>query len=182
MAYRPRPLPIEEHPIVLFFLKNQFKTKKEIAKQTGYTERRVYQVLSMYHKYMVHKKNISIDNISDSASTIVMQPKTRKTTVNIKDVKKARVKCVPSIEDFINTYDDSICIPAKIEEGIKTLLTENGEPSYMHDKEFRDICGIPINKWRRYANQYQHLQVKTPDGIFWGHPDIIEDMKDAVRR
>jgi len=88
-----------------------------------------------------------------------------------------------TLDAFKMRYDDNVIIPRKIESGIEAHLTDNGEPSWMRDREFREACGVPVSKWRRFADEYKHLQVKVPgDEIVWGHPKIIDEMRKAVQR
>lgn len=87
------------------------------------------------------------------------------------------------IEAFRDLYDDNVIIPQLIEAGIeKYLVSESGDPDWMRDKDFRDACGVSVGKWRRYADDYKHLQVSKGGEIFWGHPDIIDAMRRAVQR
>jgi len=86
-----------------------------------------------------------------------------------------------TIDDFRRQYDDSVVVPNQIKAGIKKLV-KNGEPTYKTDQEFREICGVAPGKWRRYAEDFRHLQIKKDGLHWWGHPDIIEEMRKAVNR
>lgn len=109
--------------------------------------------------------------------------------VVIKDRRKKqhdrrRFKGGGGIETFQNIFDDSVKVPHLIEEGIEKYLTnKDGEPDWMYDYAFREMCGVSVTKWRRYADQYKHLQVKASDGqLIWGHPDIIDEMREILLR
>jgi len=103
----------------------------------------------------------------------------QKATKPIKPIKK---KTKRTLEVFKQTFDNSIIIPKKITEGIDKYLMVDGEPSYMSDTEFREACGLVVTKWRRYADEFKHLQCKIPGGgtVYWGHPDIIDEMRKAA--
>jgi hypothetical protein len=98
-------------------------------------------------------------------------------------VRKTRVQ-KQGLESFIDQFDDSVIIPRTIEEGVAAHLTNSaGEPCWMRDKEFRELCGVPIGRWRRYADEFKELQVTVAGGdTIWGHPDIIDEMRRAVQR
>ena len=104
------------------------------------------------------------------------------TTAQVKP-RKTNTKCAPGgLDAFRNQYDFSVIVPKKIAAGVeKHLRNGNGEPSYLGDQAFREACEVPIGKWRRYADEFKHLQVPTADGIVWGHPEIIDMMRRAVQ-
>ena len=99
------------------------------------------------------------------------------------DRRKKRITQCGDINEFRDQFDDSVIIPKLIEEGIEKYLTKpDGEPAWMTDKDFREACGVPHGKWRRYAEDYKHIQAKKGDLHFWGHPDIIDEMRAALNR
>jgi hypothetical protein len=87
-----------------------------------------------------------------------------------------------TLDDFRSQFDDSVVVPSTIDEGVEKHLMKNGEPTYMRDQDFREACEVVPGKWRRYADDYKHLQVKKDGMIFWGHPEIIDSMRKAVNR
>lgn len=88
-----------------------------------------------------------------------------------------------SLDEFREKYDDSILIPTAIEDGIeKYLKRPDGTPIVRSDKEFMDLCNVISGKWRRYAEEYKHLQVKKHGVLYWAHPDIIDEVRSAVNR
>jgi len=94
-----------------------------------------------------------------------------------------KLKPIGGLEAFRNQYDDSIIVPKQIEEGIvKCLVEPDGTPSWMRDRDFREACGVGPGKWRRYADDYKHLQVTVRGEIIWGHPEIIDEMRMAAQR
>ena len=129
-------------------------------------------------------------NMAAAGKKIGLDPSS--STKYIKEFKKGEIPISNSfnksinnkgIEGFRNKFDDSVIIPKKIQEGIeKYLRDENGEPDYLHDRDFRELCDVSISKWRRYATEFKHLQVKKDGDIYWGHPEIIDEMRRAVQR
>jgi len=107
-----------------------------------------------------------------------VRPKAKQVTeTNGKPVKRG------SLTDFRMQFDDNVIVPQAIEENIAKLVTSQGDPAYMRDAEFREQCGVSVSKWRRYADDYKHLQVRVPGGeLFWGHPEIVDEMRKAVQR
>lgn len=103
--------------------------------------------------------------------------------VGKKDRRKPKAVKGGTLDDFRDQFDDSVVIPTAIEKGIKNhLMRPDGTPLYMRDSEFREACDVPPGKWRRYAEDYKHLQVKKDGVTYWGHPDIVEGMRKAVNR
>ena len=87
------------------------------------------------------------------------------------------------IDSFRRQYDDAIIIPKQIKLGINSYLVEpDGTPSWMKDRDFREACGVGHGKWRRYADDFKHLQVKVQGEVIWGHPEIIQEMRLAAQR
>jgi hypothetical protein len=103
--------------------------------------------------------------------------------VGKKDRRKPKEMVRGTLEDFKNQFDDSVVIPNAIEKGIeKHLMKPDGTPLYMRDQDFREACDVGPGKWRRYAEDYKHLQVKKDGVIYWGHPQIIDELRKAVNR
>jgi hypothetical protein len=88
-----------------------------------------------------------------------------------------------SIDSFLNQYDDSVIIPGIIEAGIKKHRSDsNGNPCWLKDKDFRELCDVSMVKWRRFADLYKELQVMAQGELVWGHEEIIAEMRRAVQR
>ena len=100
-----------------------------------------------------------------------------------KPIQKRPKSQKKGIEAFRNQYDDGIIIPAKIEAAVeKHLQGADGAPCWMRDREFRELCGVSVSKWRRHADEFKGLQVVAQGEVVWGHPDIIEEMRRAVNK
>ena len=102
-----------------------------------------------------------------------------------KPVRKGKSKVVSGggLDAFRMQYDDSVIIPQAIEEGIEKYLTDkDGDPDWMKDKDFREACGIPVTKWRRYADDFKDYQAQKQGEIFWAHLDIIDEIRKALNR
>ncbi len=133
------------------------------------------------------KEDKKFDQITASVNVGVHERTVRKwvTKLAADQIKpqKMSTKCAAGgLESFRKAYDFSVIVPKKIAAGVeKHLRNGNGEPSYLGDQAFREACEVPIGKWRRYADEFKHLQVPTSDGIVWGHPEIIDMMRRAVQ-
>jgi hypothetical protein len=93
----------------------------------------------------------------------------------------SKERSVGTLDEFKNEFDLSVIVPRKIDEGIERYLRRpDGEPMYMFDWRFRELCKVPVTQWRRYADNYKYLQVKNKNGEL--HPDIIEEMKEVLLR
>ena len=103
--------------------------------------------------------------------------------VGKKDRRSKKAFVGGTLQDFRDQFDDSVVIPSAIEQGIKKhLMRADGTPLYMRDQDFREACDVGPGKWRRYADDYKHLQVKKDGAIYWGHPEIIDELRKAVNR
>jgi len=80
---------------------------------------------------------------------------------------------------FRKLYDKSLIVPEKIKEKISTYLKEKG---WEHDEQFRQVCGIRQVDWRKYRDEFSHLQVRVDGRLIWGHPEIIDEMREVVLR
>lgn len=145
-------------------------------------------IKSELRKIWQEDKNFNKQRIKEVAKQIGSTPKTVESYLldfkreDVK-VKVKKPKSGGGLTKFKELFDDSHIIPQKIEEGIqKHLVNSKGEPDWMYDRDFREACGVSVNKWRRYADEYKHLQVRKDSLVIWGHPDIIEDMRLILQR
>lgn len=84
------------------------------------------------------------------------------------------------LEGFRQLFDRSLIIPRKIREKIATHLKDRG---WDYDETFRQVCGVSSGDWRRFKDEFAHLQIKAPNGRWvWGHPDIIDEMREIALR
>lgn len=86
----------------------------------------------------------------------------------------------PGLEGFRQLFDRSLIIPRKIREKIGSYLKDKG---WDYDETFRQVCGVSSGDWRRFKDEFAHLQIKAPNGRWvWGHPDIIDEMREIALR
>lgn len=66
----------------------------------------------------------------------------------------------------------------KIRNGIREHLPKDGD-IYYSDEEFRELCAVPIQRWRRYADseEFREWQIKLQGRIHWAPKPMIEKMK-----
>lgn len=82
------------------------------------------------------------------------------------------------LDGFKQLYDKSVNIPSKIKKGIDQYLKKTG---WMYDDDFRRACGVKSTDWRRYAREFEQLQMRVDNGVLvWGHPDIIDQMREVA--
>lgn len=164
---------------------DKFKTREEIlracAEACNCDEISVYKKMSelqLLGCFPVKNRGSKyrVDNVVNSEQPAVRQSEYK---------RRQKRLCVRNkgLAGFRKSFDKSIIVPNAIEEGIdKLLVTDEGEPDWMYDEEFREKCKVPVAGWRRYADQYKDLQVKVDGKIIWGHPDIIEQMREVIAR
>ncbi len=83
------------------------------------------------------------------------------------------------LSGFRELYDMSVKVPAAIDKCINTRLKSVG---WMYDEDFRRATGVSSTHWRKYRDQYDHLLIKVEGRLIWGHPDIIDEMRDTTMR
>lgn len=82
-----------------------------------------------------------------------------------------------SIDAFRTKYDIDLIINRKVEE----LLNE-GQEEYFDDHDFRELCRLPTQGWRRHADSpsFTDYRLKKGDLNVWGPAHIIEQMKKIL--
>jgi hypothetical protein len=165
---------------------NKYKTRSEIleagAKACQTKEVTVYKALSTMG--LLGKFPLPEGTPSKFTGYVRVGDRDKNTAPTKKYAKKTRTyNRKKGLGGFQEMFDKSVIIPTAIEEGIeKFLVTSEGEPDWMYDDEFREKCKVSITNWRRYANEFQELQVKVDGKVVWGHPDIIEEMREVTTR
>jgi len=91
-----------------------------------------------------------------------------------KPVATSKRKVGRTFGDFAKEHD----IAGKIKEAITEHLPRNGE-LYYTDDEFREMCGVHVNRWRRYADmeQFAPFQIKIAGRTHWAPTAMIEKMR-----
>ncbi len=80
------------------------------------------------------------------------------------------------LEGFRKLYDKAYIIREKID-------TELKRRGWYYDDDFRVICKMSVNDWKRIRNDFAHLQFQLPDKrMVWGHPEVIDKMKEFILR
>lgn len=77
-----------------------------------------------------------------------------------------------TLQDFRKTFD----IALKIREGVKKFLSGD---RYLPDAEFREMCGVHIAQWRRYADddEFNKNHYKFAGQILWANENTMRQMK-----
>jgi biotin operon repressor len=77
-----------------------------------------------------------------------------------------------TLDDFRSKFDVGAMIEAKVAE----LLPEDGE-QWFHDSDFRVLCGVSIQNWRRHADEYPQYQFKKGKFHAWAPLHMVEEMQ-----
>jgi DNA-binding transcriptional ArsR family regulator len=83
------------------------------------------------------------------------------------------------IEGFRRLFDKSLIIPETIKDKIENHLKQKG---WDYDDNFRVVCGVKQHDWRRFRSDFAHLHVTVEGRLVWGHPDIIDEMREIMLR
>jgi hypothetical protein len=81
-----------------------------------------------------------------------------------------------SFEEFRSRHDLSHIIKARVKE----LLA--GDEWY-DDADFRELCGVPVAQWRRYADSgefSEHRVVKSNRINAWAPPKMARQMREVL--
>jgi len=146
---------------------------------------KLYELYKRDREYVINNKSKVAKQIPMDHSSVCKAIKKWESGKVSKNKKKftKKMRGGGGLEAFQKLYDDDLIIPQKIDEGIeKYLYNEDGEPDWLYDREFRELCGVSISKWRRYADDYKHLQVRVKEDLVWAHPGIIEELRRMVQR
>lgn len=131
------------------------------------------------------KLNVSYSDVSKRIAGLYKSGRIRRSDV-LKHGKKQDDNKTTStnekgigIEGFRKLFDKSITIPNKIQFKIDSYLKEKG---WEYDDTFRMVCEITLQDWRRYRDKFSRLQVKVDGKVIWGHPDLIDEMREVLLR
>lgn len=82
-----------------------------------------------------------------------------------------------TLDDFRNQFD----VTKKIDDKVEEFLTDDGE-EYWTDDEFRQLCGVSVQNWRRHAelDRYRKFQFKKPNFHAWASPKMVEAMQEIT--
>lgn len=91
--------------------------------------------------------------------------------------KKTKKKKGHSLEEFRSEFD----IAKKIRDKVAELIADSSE-EYWTDDEFRQICGVSVQNWRRHAelDEFKRYQFRKPGFHAWAPPSIVEAMKEIT--
>jgi len=118
---------------------------------------------------------------SRAGATYTKTKNKKKTNMKPNELPRKNFVNTNTLDKFREEHDYSVIIPKKIEIGIdKYLLTPEGKGAYLEDLKFRDLLGISPSVWRRYAKKFEHLQARHDGILYWGHPSIIDEMREAI--
>jgi hypothetical protein len=81
-----------------------------------------------------------------------------------------------SLEEFRAKFD----VTKKIEDKVAELL-QSGE-HYFSDDDFRGLCGVSVQNWRRHAelDRFKPYQFKKPGFHAWAPKLIVSEMQEIT--
>lgn len=77
-----------------------------------------------------------------------------------------------TLDEFRAKFDVGKVIADKCAE----LLGEDGE-EWFHDSDFRTLCGVPIQHWRRNADEFPQYQFKKGKFHAWAPVHMVEQFQ-----
>ena len=82
-----------------------------------------------------------------------------------------------AIDDFRGKHDVSLIIQRKVSEVLGDDSTE-----YFEDRDFRNLCDVPVHSWRRFADskQFGAYRLKRGGHNLWAAPHIISQIKKVL--
>jgi hypothetical protein len=82
-----------------------------------------------------------------------------------------------SLDEFRSQFD----ITKKIDDKVAELLPDDRE-EYFTDDEFRQLCGVSVQNWRRHAelDRYRAYQFRKPNFHAWAPKPIVAAMQEIT--
>lgn len=82
---------------------------------------------------------------------------------------------VLTIKDIRSRFD----VPDKIRRGIRTHLKGD---VFIEDTRFRELCGVPISRWRRIADsaEFADNRMKIEGVLHWSRPETINEARSIM--
>jgi hypothetical protein len=95
------------------------------------------------------------------------------------EVAKADEKPVTSGTCTLNDLRRRFDVPQKIRTGIKQHLRGD---IFIDDHQFREMCGVPIARWRRIADSAEFMEnrMKIDGTLHWARPESISAAKSIM--
>lgn len=82
---------------------------------------------------------------------------------------------VQTLRDLRRRFD----VPQKIRDGVKQHLRGD---VFVDDHHFRELCGVPVAKWRRIADsaEFSENRIKIDGTLHWASPASISAAKSIM--
>jgi len=82
-----------------------------------------------------------------------------------------------TLEEFRVKHDVGLIIQRKID----SVLSEDSE-EYFEDRDFREMCEVPIHSWRRFADskKFEAYRLKRGGHNLWASPQVILQIKKVL--
>jgi len=103
--------------------------------------------------------------------------KTRDRSREIARRPRRNVKKGHSLDEFREKFD----VVKKIADKVEEIFGKDSE-EYFTDDEFRGLCRVSVQNWRRHAelDRFRKYQFKKPGFHAWASPSVVEAMKEIT--
>lgn len=108
---------------------------------------------------------VSVRQIANARKTLVASsPQAQEQTAGVVTLKELRRR-----------FD----VPSMIRAGIKTHLKPD---TFVEDHKFRELCGVPVARWRRIADSAEFCEHRMKiDGVLhWARSESITEAKSIM--
>lgn len=82
-----------------------------------------------------------------------------------------------TLEHFRGKHDVGLIIQRKVD----SVLSKDSE-EYFEDRDFREMCEVPIHSWRRFADskKFEAYRLKRGGHNLWASPQVILQIKKVL--
>ena len=138
---------------------------------------RKYPERSNYHiaRNLYRTTSVEVASVRQNMTGLQPEQQTDRSALPLKEQTSPSMLPVGrSMVEFQRQHDPETLIDA----AIKQHLSRRGH--YFTDQEFRELCGVNLNRWRRFADLEKYRPYRFVRGKFnnWAHPeDVLQMMR-----
>lgn len=118
--------------------------------------------------------------IAHNANSRVAVVQKIRDSLDLPDAPKSRPKASKkgkTLEHFRVKHDVGLIIQRKVD----SVLSKDSE-EYFEDRDFREMCEVPIHSWRRFADskKFEAYRLKRGGHNLWASPQVILQIKKVL--